>query len=304
MIPRRLLVATALVLSSARAGAQDIGHKVLGTQGLHAGDQPPTGLYLVNAGGTYDANALVDRNGNELPVGLDLDAIFGAFGVAFTYEVPQVSTYLNAAISLPMAHVTVNTERPEASIDRFGLGDLFVQPIKLGWRTKRLEVVTAYAFYAPTGGSEPGGNDGVGRGSWTNEFSLGGTVLFDAARKWRFSVMSSVDVNERKRDVDITRGATLQIQGGFGFTPVRIVDVGVIGYALWQVTDDQGRDLPPALRGLRDTAYGVGPEIDVRIPFCRCALMARYAHDFAVEARPRGQIFVVTLTSVAWMRQR
>ncbi len=302
---RGLCFAIALWLVPARAVAQqDIGHKTLGTQGLHAGDQAPTGLYLVNAVATYRANALVDRNGNDLPVGIDLDALFGAFGVAFAYEVPQLSTYVNVAVSLPMAHATINTTRPEASIDRFGLGDLFVQPMKLGWKTKRFDVVAAYAFYAPTGEFEPGGSGGVGRGHWTHEVSLGGTIAFDAARTWRLSAMTSVDVNERKQNIDITRGATVQIQGGFGYTAARIFDAGVIGYALWQVTDDQGSDLPPLLRGARDTAYGIGPEIDLRIPACRCSLMARYAHDFAVESRPRGEIFIVTLTSAIWSRQR
>jgi hypothetical protein len=302
--PWSIAVFAALALLSSRvASAQDLGHKVLGTAGLQAGRQPDTGLYVSDLIVTYKATKLMDRHGNALPVGLDLDALAGMFGVAFAYEVPKTKTFVNVAIALPAAHAAVNTSNPIASIDRFGLSDLFVQPLKLGWRTPRFELVTGYAFYAPTGESEPGGNDGVGRGQWTHELSLGGSAAFDPGRRLRLSALASLDVNDRKLHIDVTRGATLQIQGGLGYTLARLVSVGVAGYALWQVTDDSGSDLPAILRGARDTAYGAGPELGVLIPGIRCSLTLRYEHDFESASRPQGEIFVFGLTSVLWRRR-
>ncbi len=297
------LFAALALLSSRVASAQDLGHKVLGTMGLQAGRQPDTGLYVSDLVVAYKATTLMDRRGAALPIGLDLDALAGMLGVAFAYEIPNAKTFVNVAVALPAAHVELNTSNPIASIDRFGLSDLFVQPLKLGWRTPRFELVTGYAFYAPTGQSEPGGNDGVGRGQWTHEVSLGGSVAFDAARRIRLSALASLDVNERKLQVDVTRGATLQIQGGLGYTLARVVSVGVAGYALWQVTDDNGSDLPAILRGARDTAYGAGPELGVVIPAIRCSLTLRYEHDFESASRPQGEIFVFGLTSALWRRR-
>ena len=217
-------------------------------------------------------------------------------GIAGTFQVPWLSTYVNAAIGVPIARVTLETDRPEANVDKYGLGDLYVQPLKLGWKLDRLDVVTGYAFYAPTANFEPGGRDGVGRGQWTQQFSLGSTVYFDQARTWQLSALASYELNQRKQNVDITRGATLQYQGGLGKTLFGIVDVGLAGYALWQVTDDHGTDLPPALRGAREQAFGLGPEIAVAIPPLRSRLSVRYEHDIDVKSRPLGQILVIGLT--------
>ena len=299
------LIAALLILADARAMAQqDLGHKTLGTVGLQAGRQPDAGIYVVDMIVRYEATKLMNRNGAELPVGLDLDALAGGLGVVAVFELPKIETFLDLAISVPIARASINTANPVASIDRSGLGDLFVQPLKLGWRTKHFQVVAGYAFYAPTGESEPGGNDGVGRGQWTHQLALGGTVDAGARREWHLSALASYDLNLRKRDIDITRGDTVQIQGGASYTVGRLVDVGVAGYALWQVTDDSGSALPPVLSGARDTVYGLGPEIDVRIPAARCSLVARFEHDFAATSRPQGEIFVFGLSSMLWRPRR
>lgn len=294
------LLAAALLSPGRSQAQQNLGHKVLGTLGLEAGSQPEPGIYVADQVAFYSANRLVDRNGHSIPVGLDLDAFANGLGVAGVFHLPWLSTYLNVAIAIPIAHVSLNTDRPEASIDRFGLADLYVQPLKLGWRLRQLDLVAGYAFYAPTGRTEPGGNDGVGRGYWANEFSAGGTVFLDRARAWHLSALASYDLNGRKRGIDITRGDTIQIQGGAGVTLVRLVDVGLAGFAQWQVRDDRGADLPPAIRGARDQSFGLGPEVDIRLPPIRSQLTLRFVRDLSVKSRPQGQIFVVAVAVNAW----
>jgi hypothetical protein len=86
------------------------------------------------------------------------------------------------------------------------------------------------------------------------------------------------------------------IQGGVGGPVVRGVDLGVAGYALWQVTDDRGADLPAQLRGLHERSYGAGPEVDVAIPAIRARATARLVWDLDGQARPMGATFVVGVT--------
>jgi hypothetical protein len=298
----RLLSAAALLAISAPAAAQqDLGHKVLGSIGLEAGAQPGPGFYLSDRLAYYRANELFDRNGQEIPLGLDLDALANAFGARLTFPVPPLAASANLSLGLPLAWVSGSTERPEASLDRYGLGDLYVQPLSLGWRMPRADLVTGYGFYAPTGRFEPGGAGGVGRGHWTHQFSLGGTGWFDARRGWRACVLGSYDWNLKKRGIDITRGDTAQLQGGVGGPVFRGVTVGLAGYALWQVTDDSGSDLPPVLRGARDRAWGLGPEASVILPPLRSKLTLRYTHDVAVRSRPLGGLLSLEFTFVAWM---
>jgi hypothetical protein len=272
------------------AGAQELGNKVLGTLGLLAGSQPDSGFYVADRFLRYSASELIDRNGHRIPVGLDLDAVANGVGVQLTFRLPWHSIYMNVSVGVPTARIGLQTTNPEAGIDRLGLGDLYVQPLKIGWKMSQLDIVAAYSFYAPTGRS-----DGVGRGYWTHQFSLGSAAYFDRAKTWHISELASYDLNQRKQGIDLTRGDTIQVQGGTGKT-LGIVDLGLAGYALWQVRDDRGNALPAALRGARDRAFGMGPEVDIALAPIRSRITVRYCHDIAVKARPLGQIMVIGLT--------
>ncbi len=289
---RRLALAAvcAALLAPARVEAQQtFGNKIMGTLGLDAGVQPNPGLYAADLFLWYSANHAVGANGHTLPIALDLDAFSNGFGAGAVWKLRGLGTYLNSSIAWPLSRVRASTDRPEVSIDEFGLGDLYVQPLRLGWRLPRLDLVTGYAFYAPTGKFEPGGHDGVGRGEW-----------FDDQRGGRLSFLASYNIPGQKRDTQVTRGQTFQIQGGVGFRPLRPLQIGAVGYALVQTNDDHGADLPAALVGQRDRALGAGGEVGLDIPKLRSRVTLRYAHDLLVRARPEGQILLVQLQVVFW----
>ena len=182
----------------------------------------------------------------------------------------------------------------------FGLSDLDVQPVKLGWRAGQLDVVAGYALYVPTQEVTPGGREGVSRGHSTHELSVGTTIYFDSERTWRLSALGSLELNQKKHGVDMTRGDTIQIQGGASKEFGHVVNVGLAGYALWQVTDDHGADVPAPLLGAHDQAFGLGPEVDIVLAPIRSILTFRYEHDITVRSRALGQVFLVGLTFGAY----
>jgi hypothetical protein len=299
-----VLLACALASPNADAQEVDIGHKLPGTLGLEAGMVPDPGLYLTSRVLGFRADEAMDRNGHALPVGLRLGAGALGLGAGFSLEVPAIATDVGASIGISLARVFGHTDRPQASLDRFGLGDLSIEPIDLGWRLSRVEIVASYGLYVPTGRYEAGGNDGVGLGQWTHEISFGGTIYFDRAKAFYLSALGSYEFNSRKRGIDITRGSTLDVQGGAGAKITSTLDVGLASYALWQVSDDRGADVPAVLRGARDRTFGLGPEINLRVPSLRSRLTARYEHDFAAESRPQGQLLVLSVTVAAWKPAR
>jgi hypothetical protein len=247
----------------------------------------------------YAANRLRDRDGNVLPItGFRLRALVNGIGLAATFT--WKALYLNFAASAPLVHLRLESDLPQASVDKFGFGDARVQPLGVGWRTSRFDLVTSYALYVPTGRAAPGGRDGVSRAGFSHEFSAGGTAFFDRNRHWYLTALAGYELNQRKLGIDITRGDTIQVQGGAGRQLWGLVDVGVAFYALWQVRDDRGSDLPEVLRGSRDRVLGLGPEVGVRIPPIRTKLALRYEHDFAVHARPEGQIATLTAMLQPW----
>jgi hypothetical protein len=293
----RLVVCIAVLVAARTASAQvqDLGRRLPGGIGLDAGSQAEPGFYLSNRLVWFASERVADRNGNEIPIpGLDLDAFADALGMGAIIKLDRL--YLSAGFAVPFAKISISSDLPTASVDRLGLGDVFVQPLQLGTRFTHADVVASYAFSAPTA---RGATRGIGQSAWTHLGSLGGTVFFDNHRGSRLSALVTYIHNLRKQHIDITRGDEVQIQGGLGARVLRIVDVGVAGYAVWQVTDDTGSELPDVLRGARERAFGLGPEIDVAIPPLRSRVAARFEWDIDGRTRPVGHEFVVTWTFLA-----
>jgi hypothetical protein len=207
---------------------------------------------------------------------------------------------LSVAAGFPLARISISSDAPPVSIELAGFGDIFVQPLKIGLRRPRFDALALYTFYAPTGRFQPRGGGGVGRGFWTHQFSAGGAAFLTRDRGSRISLLASYDLNLRKRGIDITRGNTFQLQGGAGVGILRMATVGVAGYALWQVSDDRGSDVPLAVRGARSRVFGLGPEIGLTIPAIRLRFNTRYELDLGVRARPQGNILVSSIAFQAW----
>jgi hypothetical protein len=264
-----LLLAAACLTFASTARAQDLGHKLVGTLGLDAGSQPPPGFYVADRILYYQSDTLRDLHGDRVDIdNLSLHAFANAVGVSGVVAIPQISTDVSAGIAAPVVSLGAHADRPEVSVEHFGVGDISLKPLQLGWHFWRAGVVAEYSVYIPTGNVEITTSRTV-RGQVTHQFSLGGTVNFDAAERWFASALASFQINQRKNGVDITRGEALQIQGGVGVRPTRIWELGVAGCAMWQLQDNTGHDLDPMLRAWRDRVYGVGPEVALLIPAIR-----------------------------------
>jgi len=300
MVYRLIRFAVLLLLAVHPVSAQQLGQKLLGGIGIDAGTQPMPGLYVIDRFGYFSSGTVRDQRGDEVPIrGLDIDAYGNVFGLSLTVK-PRRGPFLTFGFGAPLAKLSVNSVDPRVSLDRMGLGDVFVQPLKLGWKGRNVDVVTSYSAYIPTGRFEPRSVGGIGRGHWTHEFSIGSAVYLSRDRLTRMSALVSLDLNTKKRDIDIRRGNTIHVQGGVGVSMPANITVGVAGFALWQVSDDSGADIPPTLRGLRTRAFGAGPEIDVVIPKLGTRAELRYETEFGVRSRFEGGILVVGIAYQAW----
>lgn len=269
--------------------------------GIDAGTLPAPGLLLIYRMIDFSANTSRDGNGDALPIpGLKIGALANAPAVVFTAN-PRGMPYLTAAVSLPLAAVSFDSDVPPVGQNNVGIGDLFVAPLRVGWRLSRYDLVTGYSFYVPTGRFDPAEAASVGRGYWINQLSIGGAVHFDATRDERASVLISYERNQPNRKIETKRGDLLNVQGGAGGNIYPNIAAGLAGYALWQMNDDRGANLPPELAGTHTRAFGLGPEIDVTIPKRRMRVDARAEWDFGVVAHPRGLLFVLGVQYLAWM---
>jgi hypothetical protein len=302
--PRQLraLVLCSTLVCARDVAAQQLGNKVLGSTGVTAGVESPPGLFVITRFLQYSAGEVRNRNGDVVPIaGLDIDAFAAALGVAYTMK-PEHAPYLTFAAGVPYANISVSSDDPAASLSGVGFSDMFLQPLKVGWRTPRFDVVSGWMVYIPTGRFEPRGG-GPGKGYWTNQLSLGGAAYFDTARTRLVSALASYEINGRKRGIDIRRGNMFQIQGGAGAGIAKQVMAGIAGFALWQVSADRGTDIPPSLRDGRTRVFGLGPEIGVTIPKWRLHADARIEREFGVTSRSRGRVIAVGVSYAATQKR-
>src|SRR5262245_36963498 len=119
---------TLLLLGTKSVDAQDLGHKLPGVVGLDAGRVPGPGLYVADRIVRYEADEIRDRSGNVIPTGdLQLAALGNGTGISYTFALTQSGIVLTASAAVPVARLRLNIQdRPEASVDRFGLTDFYI----------------------------------------------------------------------------------------------------------------------------------------------------------------------------------
>ena len=171
---KKILFAFCVIASSGLpVEAQYIGDQIMGLAGLQAGSQPGPGIYVVLPlyfrEGSLSIN---DAYGDQLlkNLGLTINAIVTpAVAVTTLYKILGANygaAYTQFLIDGLLNVAAVNFEKSSG----YGFGDIYVQPLILGWHFPHADVTAGYAFFAPTGAGTSGQH------MWVNEIDLGGTL--------------------------------------------------------------------------------------------------------------------------------
>jgi hypothetical protein len=72
----------------------------------------------------------------------------------------------------------------------------------------------------------------------------------------------------------------------------------LIGYTKFKTTKDSGSALSPALDGVKDPVFALGPEFNITWPKQRIILTARSFAQFEARDRTQGQGFTISLAYV------
>ena len=287
--------------------AQLSGQNTKGDFGLQAGTQAPPGFYVIPLFYHYTADTLHDHNGDRVsPTGSggSVDAQAAIVGLMWVSEKKILGgTYgfavwpgvTNNAVGFPLLQVDEKVST--------GLADLYIQPITLGWNTKRADYLAGLGLYAPTGEFKAGGDNNRGLGMWTYELFGGTTVYFDEARSWHFATIAAYETHGKKDGTDVRVGDILTLEGGLGKSFMDgAANVGIAYYAQWKVSDDDfglGFTLPGGPLLDRHRVYGIGPE--VTIPLASKSklfgfLNLRYFWETGARTTLQGNTFMATFS--------
>jgi len=265
---------------------------------------PPGGFLLTPFYSRYHSDKLVDKNGDEINVlGQKRDLTVNVLGV-FGWWVSKfkiLGADWGMLATIYAADNSIEFADFEFSND-FGLGDIYLQPVNLGWHLKQADFMATYGIYFPTGKYSFGADDNTGLGMWTHEFGAGTTIFFDPEKKWHLSAMGYFEIHSEKEDTDIQVGNILTIEGGLGRSWYEgALSVGIAYYAQWKLTEDTigGLDridprLPPSVTLNRRRIYALGPEINIPIVIkdkLISIITARYQWEFGARSTLEGETF-------------
>ena len=302
------VVISLIIFSVVPANAQQKGQWIPGQEGLNTGVLPDPGFTYLNITLNYSADTLKNAKGNSVPLtgSYDIWAIENAFiyvpkfkflGAKLMFVVvvtPANGSLTLGAINLPNVSVNGGGE---------GLADTWVQPVTLGWSLKRADVKVGYAFMAPTGRYTPGASDNIGSGYWGNHFLTGTTVYLTKNKgtsanlftDWEFHGSKGISTGTK-----VTPGQAFTTEWGLGqVLPLkkdfsRLLQLGVIGYDQWQVSDNGGFITPnvPASAIPYYSVHAIGFQANFLLPAKALNFYFKFEDEYRAFARPEGRTIV------------
>jgi len=327
----RLLTAAAAIAGAGSVWAGELGHYGPGLANIRDFHIPEPGFYVLLYNYFYNTDTLKNRNGDEVntlsrtgPLGgtttvtvdpdIDVYALVPTFVWVSHWQVlgARYAAFIATPFANNSAQVNLRLAREGRFLDRefstsleadtdFGFGDLFVQPVWLGWSGKHYDIAAGYGFYAPTG------EDGLSLEFWEHQLQVAGTWYPFEQRGTAIMLAGTFEINPEREDADITPGERFTLNWGVSqYLPLNkehtwLAEIGTSGYSPWQVEEDSGSDVPQIQRlnvqlDAKDEVHAAGIQAGLTFVPWKAALTVRYQWEFDAEARFEGENLVVTLS--------
>jgi hypothetical protein len=332
----RLLIVLAVSLStslnSARAGS--VSHYNPGIFNIRDYFVPEPGLYGGIYNYYYTSGQFNDANGNAISsvnirpgpgpgVTLDVKPSLDlyAFSPVVIWTTPwnlcgiKYAAYIAPSFANSSIEAEVTTLRGRgvnASNSSFGVGDLFVQPIWLGYTLTNWDFSLGYGFYAPIGRYNTvtvnlpvvgpvttGSPDNIGLGFWTHQFQGAGAWYPWADKRMAVMAALTYELNTQKRDLDVTPGEHLTLNWGISqYLPLMkdkslLLEVGPAGYDDWQISDDSGGIAPSD--NSRARVHAAGGQLGLTYVPWNAALNFHAFYEYSATARLQGTAYGLSL---------
>ena len=326
------------------------GDWLLGTGGALAGaQQPPVGILYQNMWSRYwgsndgfiESRSIKCGSRGRLCLSANLNAngsldMFvdqNIFWLVTPFKIPWIEATYGALVDIPFAIVDASRAAtlepiltfsgPRSSYKIMGptltssgastkgsIGDIYFEPIDLGWHFRHLDLITTGGFLAPIGPYNSKAKLNIGYGHWTGLLGLGGVFYPDAEHTWSLSIFSHYEMYASQEGRPYTLGddALLEWAAGKAFNLpsdiVKQLTIGAVGYAQWQTTNNQVNVSPTTsfestvihrLEEAQIRIYSAGPAIQLLTKYGLFAL--RYYDEFGANVTPSAQqlMFSVTL---------
>lgn len=314
---------SALALATNAASASEVGHFMPGVANIRDYVVPSDpGVYGVLYNYYYSTDQLNDRDGKSIdsvvvgPATLTVDVDIDVYAISpvliwvsdwkiagARYAAYIAPSFANSSIG---ASLGIGTGRgTNADTSQFDVGDLFVQPLWLGWSLTNFDFALGYGFYAPTGRYDTKNVvlpiigtikteklDNIGLGFWTHQFQGSGSWYPWEDKRMAISTTLTYEVHDDKDGFDLKPGENLTLNWGISqYLPLAsdqslLLEVGVAGYNSWQVSDDTGN--AASNPDVHDQVHAAGGQIGLTyVPWMLTANFQGFG-EFAAKDRFEG----------------
>ena len=270
-------------------------HYTNGVEGIRAATLPGPGVYYRQYNVLYSADTQADGEGKDAPLDLDLTVYANVHRFLWVTENQLLGGNIFMSATLPLLNTDISIGAAGVDDDRFGLGDINLEPFGLAWHGPRHDLAMGLSVFLPTGQYGKDRAASPGKGFWTGMLTLGGTLYLDPERTWSASVLSRYEVHSNRDGDDFRPGDDFHLEWGIGKVLSDTWEVGLAGYAQWQLTDDREKDAVNP--GLHDRGFGIGPEVNINVPLLKGIITLRTVKEFGAVDRSEGVISSIVFTT-------
>lgn len=316
MTIRRILpwiLAGALAAQSPGWAQSEIGHYQPGVVNAKDFVVPDPGWYYCQYDTYYHSTRFDDEHGKKvdsvtvgsvtLPVTTELDYLAVSPTIVWTTPWEVLGGSYGAFVCVPLQTNSVGAEvigrRFGINMEEtaFGLGDLQVQPVWLGWRKESYEISAAYGFFAPTGRYALGSSENVGTGFWSNYLQGSLALYLTEDHATGFFFTATYEVNSRNTGEHVTGGDHFCLEYSLSRSIGERVEIALCGSDIWQTTRDHGSDVTWDT-SILDEVHAVGGQLAFWMIPEQAQISLNGMWEYEAKDRTRGYYAMLNLMVV------
>ena len=268
----------AFLIILAKPAHAEHGDWLLGTEGLLSAQQAPEGFLYSNLWSYYHASGssfiqtgpLKCGPSGKLCLGFNANASgsldlfvdqnifwlvtpfkFLGANYGFLIDVPFAiadasgAGALEPVLSSGNGSLTLPSLQSSPGVTKGSIGDIYFEPINLGWHLRQFDAIVSGGFFAPTGAYNSNAKLNIGYGHWSGVLGVGGIAYADAERTWGLSIYSHYVLYASQMGRNYTLGDQAPLEWSASTTfklgngILEESTVGAVGYAQWQISDNQ-----------------------------------------------------------------
>jgi hypothetical protein len=294
------LLLAAMCIIAVPAVSQVRGVYPLGMSATNSGVTPEAGLSYVNQFLFYSRDQAKGPNGEVLATGqnsvmMDMNTLVWVSKGALDF---LGGPLFSMSATIPIANNSLTSDIEGGISGGGGLADSYYQPFILGWRTQRADIRAIYGFLAPSGKFNVGANNNVGSGYWTHAISSGQTFYLDADKTTAISAFQMYEIHTTQQGTQIHPGDTLNLDYSLthvlSLQPDLNLQVGLVGYEQWQLSDKTGPDISPAQSSAHYRVNALGFGSSLILPARKVSVGIKYFKEFEDRSTFQGYSFQIT----------